>query len=76
MASVDFLGVAEVWLHLFAAGIKPPLMDATGFDEQNIVAELRSKVAGRCGNEREKHKVFLQLIAKKMIQLCRNTTRK
>lgn len=43
MASVDLLGVTEVWLHLVAAGIKLPLMDATGFDVQHIVAELRSK---------------------------------
>lgn len=57
MTSVDLLGVTEVWLYLVAAGIKLPLMDATGFDVQHIVAELRSKmVAAMCGGEKEKKK--------------------
>lgn len=46
MASVDLLGVTEVWLDLLAAAVKLPLMDATGFDVQHIVADLTSKMGG------------------------------
>lgn len=46
VASGDLLGVTEVWLDLLATGIKLPLMDATGFDVQHIVADLTSRMGG------------------------------
>lgn len=45
--SVDFFGVTEVRLHLVAAGIEPPLMDAAGFDIQHIKTVLWTTGGGQ-----------------------------
>lgn len=57
MPRVDLFGVTEVWLNLLPAGIKLPLMDATGFDVQHIVTDLTTTTT--TGGERGKrNKVY------------------
>lgn len=51
VARVHLLGVTKVWLNLLAAGIKLPLVDATGFDVQHIVAGLTSTTGAEWGGE-------------------------
>ena len=47
-ALVDLFGVAEVWLDLLPAGIKPPLVDAAGFDVQNVETDLTETQCALC----------------------------
>lgn len=50
MPRVDLFGVTEVWLDLHPAGIKLPLMDATGFDVKHIVTDLTTTATTTSGD--------------------------